>query len=295
MTAAANLFRAEWQKITGHRWVAGFLIWIFPVGAFIITFGAAFILLLSSEFRANQLQAGVAPWNETMLFGWDLVNNPFLGRPVILIFTAFIFAGEYTAGTWKNLVPRQTRVALILTKFFTLAMFVVTAFVLMTLVLIAGTGLSAAIVGADFGVSNAGNVMGEFLKEYALNALNTFVSVLIVACYAALAAMVTKNVTAASVIGIIMYLFETLGVIFFFLLVNFVLGWNLAPLYRFLPTFNLENMMQWLRAGEGFPFVVEDVTYATISLPGSVAIILAWAVGLIALTVWRFQRQDITT
>jgi hypothetical protein len=43
--SVSSLFRAEWIKIAGNRWVTSALIWIFPVGA--LAFVAVMSLILA--------------------------------------------------------------------------------------------------------------------------------------------------------------------------------------------------------------------------------------------------------
>lgn len=295
MQAAVSMFRAEWLKISGNRWTVAFLIWVFPIGALILMASAVLIALLSPGFRTEQQMMGIDPWHITLVKAWEIINNPIIGRPAILIFTAIVFAGEYQNGTWKNLIPLRTRVALILNKFVTLAVFITLSFVLMTMIVGVGTGIVAAVMDMDYGLGTVGPVMGDFLGEYFLQMFYVLTSTFIVSCFAALAAMLTRSVVAASIVAILAYFFETLGVILFFLLVDLVTGLELYQIYRFLPSFNLENIMSWARSGDGLPFVIGEVDYGVLSLEASILIVIAWAVALIALTIWRFQRQDITT
>lgn len=295
MSAALSMFRAEWLKISGNRWTVAFLIWVFPIGALILMASAVLIALLSPGFRAEQQMLGIDPWYITLVKAWEIINNPVIGRPVILIFTAIVFAGEYQNGTWKNLIPLRTRVALILNKFVTLAVFITVSFVLMTIIVTIGTGVVAAVLDIDYGLGSAGPVVSDFLGQYFLQMFYVMMSTFIVSCFAALAAMMTRSVVAASIVAMIAYFFEALGVILFFLLVDLVTGLKLYGVYRFLPSFNLENIMSWVREDKGLLFVIGEVDYGIMSLAGSLLIVIAWVVALIALTIWRFQRQDITT
>ena len=139
-----NLFRAEWIKIAGNRWVAGCLIWIFPLGAVAFLVLAGLVLALSSSARAGLRQDDAILWTEQAISMWNFPNNP-VGRLILLGFTAVVFAGEYQWQTWKNVVPRNRRAALILIKFLALGVFVVLAFSLMSALWTAGWAVLARI------------------------------------------------------------------------------------------------------------------------------------------------------
>lgn len=289
-----NLFYGEWRKITGNRWVTAFLIWIFPASMALLAVGAIVIALLSEDFRTAQRLAGVAPWHESLLETWLLVNNQ-VGRWVILAFTANIFAGEYQHGTWKNLTIHRRRETLILNKFVTLAVFVTFAFLLVSIMNGIGSGILAAILDINYGLSAAGDVAGDFLREYALQMFTTLTGVFIIAAFAALAAMITKNILASVIVGIIINIAETVGIIFFFGLVKWLLKIDLFGLYIYLPTFNLENIGSWIRTNTPLPIMFEDQAYTAPTLAGSLLIVALWAFGLVAVTAYLFRRQDITT
>jgi len=101
------------------------------------------ILALSDSARAS-FAADTMTWTETLVGAWSFLNNP-LGRLLLIGFTAVMFAGEYQWQTWKNLIPRNRRVALILIKFLALSAFVVVAFALMSVLLAAGMGCCAPL------------------------------------------------------------------------------------------------------------------------------------------------------
>ncbi|GAB4514374.1 MAG: hypothetical protein OHK0046_16390 [Anaerolineae bacterium] len=286
-----NLFRAEWQKITGNRWVAASLIWIFPAGAAFFMIAAVVIALLSEDFQRAQMQLGIVPWNETLVNAWTIVNNE-LGRWMIVAFSAFIFAGEYQHGTWKNLTTRRTRTRLILNKFLTLGVFVVFATVLMTVILGIGTGVVASIIDLDYGLSTFGDAFGPFVEDYFTQMFIILTIVLIGASYAALAAMLTKSVFASAIVGVLVTVAEN-GILLPILLARSFLGWDLMFLYFLTPSFNMANIGTWLNTNRPYmPFGDDMMAY---SLERSVIVVGVWVVALIILTVYLFRRQDIST
>jgi hypothetical protein len=287
------MFRAEWIKIAGNRWVTSFLIWIFPVGAFILFTLLSIAVLLSDTLRQETVASGIDPWNTTVLGAWAIVNNEF-GRWIILAFTAFVFAGEYQHGTWKNLTPRRSRVALIIAKFVTLAVFIVCAFVAMTIIVGVGGWVVSRIAHIGYGEVN-GDIVRDFAGDYGLQMFISISAIFIAAGYAAVGAMFTRNILASVIVGIIINIAET-GILLLLVLFELVFNRRIYDVYLFTPGYNLANISAWVNNKEGYLVNLnEDNILGPHSLELSLLIIAAWVVGLIAFTAWRFQRQDITS
>jgi len=294
-----DLFRAEWLKIAGNRWVAGCLVWIFPVGALAFLLVAGIILLLSSTARQGFRQDEAALWTEQAIGVWDFPNNP-VGRLILLGFTAVVFAGEYQWGTWKNIVPRNRRFSLVVVKFVALGAFVVLAFALMSVLWAAGRGVLARIAGASYGPHITAEVIRDFAGDYALAASLAFTSTIIAAGYAALAGMLTRSILGGVIVGFAVTFAENLSIVVL-LLIGWLLDIPKAVLaYRFTPGYNLLNVASWI--GDKTPSVMrpyESGTHAEIvlsdSLEFSVLVLAAWVVGLILLAGLLFRRQDITS
>lgn len=290
MTAAVSMFRGEWLKLSGNRWATTFLVWIFPVGVAVMAIGAVFFSLLSDEFRTT---IAIAEWDRNILFVWPVVNNPLIGRVAVLIFAAIVFAGEYQYGTWKNLIPLRRRVTLLLLKYVTLAVFVTTAFILMTIVQGLGGWALSGIIGSDYGLSHFGDKLEPFLKDYMVEMLYTFAGAFFAASYAALAAMFTRNILASVLISMGIYIAEAIGILLILALLSWIFNKDLGQIYFFMPTFNLENIVAWARSGEVIQMDTESTQYIVPTVLGSLGIVLGWATALLSLTLWRFQRQDL--
>jgi hypothetical protein len=295
-----DLFRAEWIKIAGNRWVAGCLIWIFPIMAVAFMVVAALILGLSPSARASAQEDGIPKWTDAAVSIWEIPTNPF-GRLILLGFAAVVFAGEYQWSTWKNIIPRNQRLVLLLTKFYTLGVFVVVAFVLMSIIWVIGWGVLAQIAGADYGPSVTGRVLSDFAEDYSLQASLTFTSTVIAAGYAALAGMLTRSILGGVLVSFGITLVEgtmILGLMFIGWLVDMP---RLVHVYQYMPFYNIANVTSWVNEnvpldmrpyGEGheYSFIVFSD-----SLAFSLAVLAAWVIGLITLIALLFQRQDITT
>lgn len=292
-----NLFHAEWSKIAGHRWLTGCLIWVFPVGAVAFTVVLSIILALSDSARAS-FAADTMTWTETLVGAWSFLNNP-LGRLLLIGFTAVMFAGEYQWQTWKNLIPRNRRVALILIKFLALSAFVVVAFALMSVLLAAGMGLLRAIAGAPYGPEVTASVVRATASDYARSAGLGFLSTLIAAGYAALAGMLTRSILGGVLVAYGLTIAESLSLVALILVAYFLDFRDVVHAYRLTPGYNLLNLDAWFRTGESAPFEVafssNEMLVVHDSAEFSALVIAVWVIGLIGLTVYLFRHQDITS
>ena len=292
-----NLFRAEWIKISGNRWVASCLIWIFPVGAAAVVIVISVILALSSSARRGFTEDNPMLWTKQALAAWSIPNNP-VGRMILLGFTAVVFAGEYQWGTWKNTVPRNRRSALILIKFVTLGAFVVIAFVLGSVIWTLGGWILTQIAGVSYGPHVTGSVLKDFAGDYGLAAGLAFTSTLVAAGYAALAGMVTRSILGGVLVGFAATFLENLS-IFGLIIVGYFLNIpRVVHLYRLTPGYNLINVASWINdkvatnmdveVGNKVKYVFSD------SLMFSVVVLAAWMGGLVMLTIYLFRKQDIS-
>jgi hypothetical protein len=292
-----NLFRAEWIKVVGNRWAAGCLVWVFPVGAAGLIILAAFVMTLFPSTRENFNEGNPSLWTDQAIATWNLANNP-LGRLILLGFTAVVFAGEYQWNTWKNVVPRHQRVALILVKFFTLGAFVVTAFVLMSIIWTVGWGGLTLIAGESYGPAIKGSVLSDFAQDYALQASMTFTSTIISAGYAALAAMITRSILGGVLVGFGITFAENLSIVALLIIGYFLKAPRLVELYRFTPGYNLVNVTEWVNNNAPSRMQVDvggtEVFFSN-SLESSLLILAVSVIGLIAVTAYLFRQQDITS
>jgi len=218
---------------------------------------------------------------------------------VLLSFTAVVFAGEYQWSTWKNLLPRNRRPALILIKFVPLGLFVVVAFVLMSIVLGVGMGVLSALVGKPYGPKVTGDVLADFAGDYTLQASLAFTSTIIAGGYAALAAMLTRSIIGGVLAGFVITFIENLSIVGLVLIGYLLDVPDVVHLYRLTPGYNLLNVSSWISNDAAGTFEVQvgaaaDYVFAD-SLTFSVAVLAVWVIGLITVTVLLFRRQDITS
>jgi hypothetical protein len=285
-----NLFRAEWKKTIGNRWVAGCMLGIFPVGA-----AVAFVVILFAAAVAPGFRERIAdqeiPWTDPMLGVWSLSWFE-LGRLLLAGFTAVLFAGEYQWGTWKSIIPRNNRIALLLIKYLTLGAVVVTTFAVMSVIALVGIVLLNLIAGAPIQPHLTGHVLADFIGDYATQIMLAFLSTLIVAGYTALVAMVTRSMVGGVLVGVGAVLLEVLilplvlGLVAYFLNLD-----SIVKVLMYLPFYNLYNINSWLMDGHAY---VQDGEFSR-SLAFSFVMLFTWVFGLIGLTAFIFRRQDITS
>jgi ABC-2 type transport system permease protein len=293
-----NLFRAEWIKIAGNRWVAGCLVWIFPLLAvgFVVVVGV--ILSLSSSARHGFQGDTPTQWTDQAIGVWNIPNNP-VGRLILLGFTAVVFAGEYQWNTWKNIVPRNRRGMLILIKFLALGAFVVLAFVLMSIIWTLGYWLLTRIAGTSYGPRISEKVLSRFAGDYGLAAALAFTSTIIAAGYAALSGLFTRSILGGVLVGFAATFVENLSILGLVIVGYFLNIPRIVQLYRLTPGYNLENVASWINDSHAVDMKVDvgnKISYVlSDGLSFSVIVLAAWIVGLIVLTAFLFRRQDITS
>jgi ABC-2 type transport system permease protein len=290
-----NLFRAEWKKVVKNYKLTTFLVWIYPVGM------AAFlaILLIVQLSTKSSAQGAVAPssgqWTADMLVTWNIVSSfpvNVFGRMLPLAFMAVVFAGEYQWGTWKNLVPRNRRVALILTKLAALTVIVMTALVSTSVIVGLGQSLGHRMAGLAYGPALTGEVLADFARDYAREALLGMISLLILAAFAGSAALLTRSILGGLLFG---FGFSILEPSELWLVLSILLSKpEIVNLYRFTPTYNLNNVRSWLVDHSALAAVPPGFT-AQPTLAFSVGILALWLLGLTALAGFVFQKQDITS
>lgn len=293
-----NLYRAEIEKIVGNRWTTGFLLWIFPVGAAGVMVVISLLALLIDDFGKNFFYGGPPLWTEAMVGVWGFPTNT-LGQMFLIGLTAVTFAGEYQWGTWKNIVPRHQRIALIGVKFLALGTLVVFSFALMSLIIGVGMGVVASISGLSYGPALSVEVLAAFLKDYGLQASVAFITVLITAVYAALAAMFMRSILGGVLVGLGIVIIEPVTA-FLLMPLSTLLEWPwLLQLVRFTPSYNVNNVVSWVQndapnlMATTF-FDAQGLTPPADSIGFSLAVLAVWVTLGIGLIVWLFERQDIS-
>jgi ABC-type transport system involved in multi-copper enzyme maturation permease subunit len=287
-----ELFRAEWMKINGNRFMTSFTVWLFPVG--VATFlTLALIPALASELFRSQVNAAPPTWTMQTLLPWTVINS-IVTRLILVAFAADVFAGEYQRSMWKNLLPRRRRMTYILMKFFTMSLMLMIAFLLTCVLAGLISGLVVRITGAPYNLTQPGETLSDFFNSFGLQAFVAIISALIAACFGALGGIVTRSIIGAVGFGAICTVGEQAMLMILFLVGNALNAPSLIGLYQYTPGYNLSNISSWATAGAAYTMPGIPAQYIGATSAGtSFVILLAWVVGLIGLTVWLFRRQDI--
>jgi ABC-type transport system involved in multi-copper enzyme maturation permease subunit len=283
-----DLFRAEWAKVSGNRWLTGCLIWIWPIVGIVFIVIVALLILFIDDFRNDYSVA----WTEWALGTWLVPNNDVV-RFVLLGFAATIFASEYQNKTWKIVIPGNSRIVLILIKFVALATFIVVTFSVMMVVMVVGGWFLSLLAGTDYPPNISGEVFSEFLGDLALNASLTFVSVLIWGSLAALVAISTRSVLMGVLVSIFLSFIESIGLVWALWLASGLVWKPIGNLHTIFPSYNADNIRAWIQSDTGVTvYPLEDVI--TLSLSESVIVLTLWFIALLSLTIFAFQRQDLS-
>ncbi len=297
-----ELFRAEWIKLLGNRYMSALILWIFPVGmlAFMVigTLFVSFAAAFGTRDMAAELGFQDIDWTTQVIGVWNFPTGLF-GRLLVLALTAIIFAGEYQWQTWKNVVPHNRRVPLVLVKFATVGFAVLFTFSLMSLIMGVGLALMTEIIGGTIGPALTAATIADFIGDYVQQALLAFTLTMISASIAALAGMFTRSILGGTLIGMFFTFIEGLSVVGLVLLGILFDYPRLVYLYRLTPSYNIANVDSWLSNHQpttqsaDMAMMSDFIDFAD-DLNFSVVLLMIWVVSLVAVTAYLFQRQDIT-
>ena len=292
-----SLLAAEWQKWIGHRWLTGFTVWIFPMGAIGI-FATFILLLLLLPDSSERLVNAPLVWTEQFLGPWVMFADAFGGlmaRVLPITFFAGVFAGEFNWGTWKNIVPRGKRLHFIVAKYLVAVLMVMLALVLTSLLAGFGTFLLGAVTGQSLIPELTGEVLADFVGDYVTAVGLGLVVVILLANYAAISALITRSMLGSAILAMGIMIFEEFLLPLLNLISRLLNVPDVVQLYRFTPTYNLKNASYWIQVGEpsNNQFFIDLAQPDTLLF--SVVILLAWTVGALLVVGWLFKRQDITT
>lgn len=293
-----NALGAEWRKLLGHTKAFAFLVLIFPIGALVIVLTLDILpgLLIPDvrAFYANRARA----WTDDLLTVWTLLTGfpggTFLQMPFIA-FIAVAFAGEFQWGTWKNILPGQSRPVLVLAKFIVLITLILLALLATSFILTGGHWLSAILFNSPYGPSLAEVDFATYLPTYFSQILVTFASLMVSAAIAALIALYSQSVMASVLLTIGVSIVEFASILLLMLAGAVLNQPNLVNLFVATPTYNLTNIQSWLVDGVGSTAGGIPGFTAVQPLPVSILMVVGWLVGLLIATAVLFNRQDINS
>lgn len=293
-----DLFRAELAKIIGNRWTTGLLLWVFPVGALGIGLFMLGVLVVSPNTYQRMFEYPYQ-WTNMVLGAWAFPSNP-LGHMFLVGLTAVSFAGEYQWGTWKNILPYRSRAALLGVKFVTLSVLIIAAFLVTSVVFGGGFALLSTLAGKPLSPPVTPAALSDLWSDYLLQAALSYLSILVVSIYVAISASIMRSVVGGVMVGM---LFVSVEPAIGFLFPPLALRWE-QPLYltisRLTPSYNFANIRSWIQAGQPsqpyLPFYQKlGLTVPADSYGFSLLVLTGWVIVGLALILWIFQRQDISS
>jgi len=291
-----SLLYAEWQKIIKNYMLTSFLVWIYPVGLAAFYTIAVLSGLISQTAQRAMVASSSGQWTTDMLGIWAFVTSfpaNILGRMPPLAFMAVVFAGEYQWSMWKNLIPRSRRAALILAKFVALTGVIMLSLFLSSIVIGVGQSLVYKMAEVTYGPTATAEVLGNFARDYGREVLLSTTSLIILAGYAAVAAILTRSILGGLLAGFGLSVVEPMSLALLLVFGKIFDQPDLVNLYQFTPTYNLDNVRSWLVHQAAFTQIGVNFT-AQPSLGFSWIVLSVWVIGLILLTILVFERQDIT-
>ncbi len=294
-----NLFRAEWRKVFANFKLTSFLVWIIPIGYFAFTVVMIVLSLFSKTMQAGVDYFGSGDWTLDSLGIWNMLiffpANLF-GRMLPLAFMAVVFAGEYQWRTLKNIVPRTQRWKIILSK-----MAALVSLLMLSMLLTASIGAIGPVTGHRihdwaYGPALSWQVFGDFLLDTARTALIALISLFNIVSYAAIAAIITRSILGGLLVSFGFAILDAMSLGFLLFLRGILNMPELINLYQFTPTYNLSNLHSWLFLGKAQQFITAGAAPLTAepSFWLSLLILGIWIGGLTGLSLWLFQRQEIT-
>ena len=277
---------AEALKLRRHR-ATWMLVWIFPIGAIVIPL-IVIIAQLAQGAPPTPGTPSLARWYDNANNFWDLPASG-LARFLIGGFVAVVFAGEYSWNTWKLIVPHRARPTLLAAKYAVTLGLLYLAFIIAAPIVTGLIWLEDSLTGDPI---PDGITAGGLLWAHAQGLLAGLPVVLFTIALVSFAAIVTRSTTAAIIIGIVWVTLEQLIQAFAQPLSMYLTG-LVELLYQILPGYHFANLESWLLKGEGQVVPFPSETVVAYGWAASLAVVAAWVIGLVALTFWRFQKQDI--
>lgn len=290
-----RLLKAELRKLTGNRMLISFTVWIFPVGigAFMLI-AILLSFLLEGPARAMALTSS-GTWTSDAAGIWRLVTAfpaNILGSLLPLSFMAVGYAGEYAWGTYRSILPRAHRMAIMAAKASALVIVLSGSFLATSALTAIGFAILRPQAGLSYGPSVSGEALAGFGANYLTEMLIGVCGLLILTGFAALAAVLTRSILGGLLASFGLSVLEPMSFAILVVLGR-VFDWpEAASLYRFTPSYNLDNARTWLLEGQAFQSPLAEISRAP-DLAVSLGLILVWALLLHGLAAWLFNRQDI--
>ncbi len=275
---------AEGLKLRRHR-ATWLMVWIYPI-AFALLVLAQFVRDATHMSGVEAPAASAAIWiqQSTLIWGAPLSGG---GRFLIAGFAALVFAGEYGWNTWKLIIPARSRWQLIAAKWTMASLLVFLGFAAADIVGLLGSMLRPLVGGAAI---PANLTVAELFKAHAAAGGHAVVPILYTVAWAGLFAVLTTSVLATVILSIAMILLEQLVSAIGVLAYGYA-PWLASSLLEVLPFYHVANLTAWAR-GQGLVIPLGAGATLAHEWAASMCAVTAWLLGMGAVTIIRFRRQD---
>jgi ABC-2 type transport system permease protein len=268
--------RAELLKLSLNRWS---LFWAFGfVPIFKLLSGIGLNLFVRTSFRGVAIPNIAAPLAST-LDGLSAYGNLFL-ELFAISGAAILFAGEYRWETWRAILPRNSRTAILIAK---LVVFAICAVVSILL-----CGLAGVLVGLiDMGMKDAIVIWpkagaGGILTALALGFAATLLQLMAAAGLVMLVAVFSRAMIASIIAPFIILVAAEIAATLLRIPDTDLIGAG-------LPSTAGRAIRELARANLGNP----DAYGLNLALPGAAALAL-WSIALSVAAMVMFRRQDLS-
>lgn len=279
-----NAIYAELLKLRHHR-ATWLLVWIYPILVGILSIVTIAIDIFGEPATGQTLI--VSAWIDQNTLVWNIPMEP-IGRYLIAGFAAIAFAGEYSWNTWKLVVPARERWQLIVAKWVVVVILLYVALLMASLIMLGGALLRPLVGGEAIpaGVA-AQSVLGAHAEGFAHAAFPIAYTI----AWAGLLGVLTRSMLATVITFIVIIALEQFLGPLAMLTSSFSVEITRLTL-NILPFYHVANVFEYLQTGEPRLVRLDDGSRFSTSLQLSSAIMMVWIAGLSALTLFRFQRQD---
>ncbi len=281
----ADAFAAERLRLSKARGTLFWSLLFVPIVALAVAIGNAVLMVVVANQRGQDPATVLSKAVDLSQQATSVLNLSgfFVVQIFFMVCASQILAGDYRWETWRLLTPRNTRVNLMLGKVLTFGVAAAAGLAALAFSGLLGGVLDAVIVHSPITLSQN---PGEAAKAFAGLFLICWLELMTLAAVAACVAVVTRNGVAALLVPVGLWLVQ-----------GFVIG----GARKGFPTPH-DPPLQWLAALPALgvdtlksAIAIDTPDYAQpTSAPFALAFLLAWLVGLVALALVLFRRQDLT-
>lgn len=268
-----NLWRAEWLK--ARKRPANRIMLLF-INLLAVLFVSGLVIYCKASGKLGDASS-ILPFPKSL----DIAINTVAGfsKLLTIVFVANAIGSEYSQDTWKMILPRYgSRSAFLVTKVFSGLVGMVVLFLSSTILWVSLSWLGAQIVGVESTISPASELVTTSLKTCVL----TMFEMIFYGSLTFLATIATRSVIGGVIGGLVgLTVLQIAGAL------------PLKTLIKMLPTTHLVNVSgHWLQSRPELA-MMQALFGDQFNPQLSLAIVLAYILFLLGISLLIFQRRDI--